>query len=392
MAGRKLKPLPDDDHPRTQFAQALRDLRDRAGSPSYRALSEKVGYTLATYSSIFNGEVLPEEEQLIDLVGYLKGDTREWLQRLSDAAEAVERWDRHRGAQSDLFAEMESLKGEVEGYRVIASDPASVFAQAQRAREDAQVRINFALEMEAKLSEMLHAVDAQLNESQGLIPLAQEEARILIDQARESAQEIERSASLESKVRLEQAQASFARLVARAESEANEIIDKAGTDSRRIRADTGRIVDQLLAEAEQYIEDARAERLQAELERQKGEALVERMKLRAKIDLAQVIMGAQQALAKAGAVEYSGMLDFLLQDLGINDVSELGTRTGRHRKTRSSSKPSDAPVVSPEAPDAETAIRVVLHASDDEPEARAALPRRRSAPKEGLPGIVVPNS
>src|SRR4051812_15231469 len=115
VAGRKLKPLPDDDRPRTQFAQALRELRDRAGSPSYRTLVAKVGYTLATYSSIFNGEVLPAEMQLMDLVGYLKGDIREWSRRLADAAAAEERWDRARGGQSETFAEMEGLKAELEG-------------------------------------------------------------------------------------------------------------------------------------------------------------------------------------------------------------------------------------------------------------------------------------
>ncbi|MEU5700534.1 hypothetical protein ACFFS2_19580 [Streptomyces aurantiacus] len=381
MVGRKLKPLPDDDHPRTQFAQALRELRDGAGTPSYRTLSEKVGYTLATYTSIFNGYVLPEEVQLIDLVGYLKGDTREWSRRLADAAAALEIWDRDSGAQSNLFAEMEGLKVELEGYRVIAGDPASVFGQAARAQEDAQKRINFALELESKLSGMLHAVDAQLNEAQGLVPTAQQEAQALVDQAREAARNIELSASLEAQTRIEQAQASFARLVGRAESEANEIIDKAGSDSRRIRADTGRIVDQLLAEAEQYIENARAERLQAELERQKGGALVEGMKLRAKLDLAQVIMEAQQALAKAGEMKHSGMLDLLLQDLGINNMPDSETRKGRHRK-RGASQPSNEYIDLPEAPDVETSISGLVGASGEPPEAKVALPRRRNAPKD----------
>lgn len=380
MAGRKLKPLPDDDRPRTQFAQALRELRDRAGSPSYRTLADKVGYTLATYSSIFNGQALPEEVQLVDLVGYLKGDTREWSRRLADATAAQERWDRDRGAQSEFFAEMEALKAELEGYRVIANDPVSVFGQAKRAQEDAQKRVNFALEMESQLSGMLHAVDAQLNEARGFVPLAQTEAQVLVEQARATAQEIERSAQVEAQARLEQAQGSFDRLVARAESEANEIIDKAGFESRRLRADAGRIVDQLLAEAEQYIEDARAERLQAELERQRGEALVERMKLKAKIDLAQVIMEAQQALAKFGALEHSGMLDLLLQDLGINNMpADSESRIGRHRRG-GASRPSGEYVESSKAPHAESTISGLVLASD-EPATRAALPRRRSGQK-----------
>ncbi|MFC9603673.1 hypothetical protein ACFTTN_09420 [Streptomyces niveus] len=384
MAGRKLKPLPDDGHPRTEFAQALRELRELAGSPSYRTLVDKVGYTLATYSSIFNGDTLPERDQLNDLVGYLKGDTREWSRRLADAATAEERWNHSKDTRRENFAQIESLNAELEGYRIIANDPESVFAQAKRMQEDAHHRINFAREMELQLNTTLYVIDAQLDKARDIIPAAQAEAQTLLDQARATAHEIEHSARIEERAKMEKAQSNFDKLVARAEAEANRIIDKAGAENRRLRADTGRIVDQLLKEGEQYIEDARTERFQAELERQRGEALIGRLKLRAKFDLAKVIMEAQRSLANTGAIEQSEILDLLLHDLGITDMpSESENLRGRHRKITPRLVGGDAvggDMNYREVSQPEAAENGSTRATDP-PGARAALPRRRSNQK-----------
>lgn len=377
VAGRKLKPLPDDGRPRTQFAHALRELREQAGSPSYRILVEKVGYTLATYSSMFNGDVFPERDQLLDLVGYLNGDSKEWSRRLAQAIAAESKLSRRVDMQSELITELEALKVELEGYRIIANDPDSIFAQATRVQEDTQKRIRFALELESNLNAAIASIGNHLNEALKSVPNAQAEAQAVVEQARASAREIEYSARKEAQAQLENAEMRAMELIVRAEAEASRIIDKAGVESRRIRADAGRIVDQLLLEGDQYLEDARVDRLQGELERQRGEALVERMKLRAKIDLAQVIMQAQEALADAGAIEHSDLLDTLLQDLGINEmpIDDQDVK-GRHRKVvpRSSSDDKgsrDALMMEPAEAEAGTA------SVSEQGDGKVPLPRRR---------------
>ncbi|MDX3546199.1 hypothetical protein PV729_38225 [Streptomyces europaeiscabiei] len=332
---------------------------------------DKVGYTLATYSSMFNGVALPERDQLLDLVGYLHGEPREWSRRLASTIAAEEKWNHSIDARDDSAAELEILKVEVEGYRVIANDPDSVFAQVKRMREDVEKRINFSRELELNLNAAISTVSNHLHEAQKDVPMAQAEAQVIVDRARAAAQGIEYSARVEAQTQLEKAEGRVKELVARAEVEASEIIDKAGVESRRIRADAGRIVDQLLLEGDQYLEQARVDRLQGELEKQRGEALVERMKLRAKIDLAQVIMQAQNALADAGASEYSDMLDVLLQDLGINEIpSDSEDLKGRHRKVASSSSsPRRAPLVE--------SVESASISMGEESESKTPLPRRR---------------
>ncbi|MEU6504666.1 hypothetical protein ABZ895_34560, partial [Streptomyces californicus] len=318
--------------------------------------------------------VLPERDQLLDLVGYLNGDLREWTRRLASAVAAEEKWNRNIGAQSDATAELEALRVELEGFRVIANDPESVFAQSARVREDAQKRINFAHELESHLMATVSLVGNQLGEAQNVVPLAQAEAQAILDRARATAREMEYSARADAQGKLEEAEKEAKWVVSRAEAEASAIIDKAGAESRRIRADAGRIVDQLLLEGDQYLEEARVDRLQGELERQRGEALVERMKLRAKIDLAQVIMQAQQALVDSGAKEHSDLLDILLQDLGINDIpSNPKGLKGRHRRV--ASRPSSESISLHAAPLAESSesgsVSVVGEGNE-----KAPLPRR----------------
>ncbi|MGW2490226.1 hypothetical protein ACWCV9_23830 [Streptomyces sp. NPDC001606] len=324
---------------------------------------------------MFNGTTLPEKDQLLDLVAYLNGDPQEWSRRLANAVAAEERWNLGTDSRTASTAELEALKAEIEGYRLIASDPESIFAQATRMQEDAQKRINAALEVEAHLRVAIAAIERQLDEAKAGVPLAQEKAQEVINQARATARRIEYDAHTEAKTRLAEANEAARNLIARAEAEASRIIDQAGTESRRVRADAGRIVDQLLLEGDQYLEEARVDRLQGELERQRGEALVERMKLRAKIDLAQVIMQAQQKLADVGATEDSALLDILLQDLGINELTIGSEETrGRHRKVASQSSSGDT---RPTGLKSEAFNNdFVMH--DVKP--KAALPHRRKAP------------
>ncbi len=338
---------------------------------------ERVGYNLATYSSMFNGEALPEKDQLIDLVGYLNGDPREWSERLARAIAAEEKLIRSVDAQNEFSAELEALRAEVEKYRVIANDPESIFAEAIRLEEDTQKRLHFSRDMEAHLHALLSSIGSYLSEAQQSVPLAQEEARAIVKQARATAQEIEYAARSEAQSQLEAAEKRATEVTTQAEAEASRIIDKAGVESRRIRADAGRIVDQLLLEGDQYLEAARVDRLQGELEKQRGESLVERMKLRAKIDLAQVIMQAQRTLADTGATGQSDLLDILLQDLGINEIPSNSPGVGgRHRKV----------IVRPSNGDTSPETDFEMYSFDgefasvgEEVDSHPPLPRRRPA-------------
>lgn len=333
MAGRGLKPLPDDGHPRTQFAQDLRTLREQAGAPSYRILVEKVGYTLATYSSIFNGKALPDLEQLLDLVGYLGGNTEEWTKHLKSVISAEEQLKIDTTKQRDVYAEIDSLKAELEGYQLIAGDPESVFARAAKVQADAQKRISTAAQIEVNLRTAAARIESQLDEASKALPLAQERAREIIDQARSAARTIEYRARAKATDHLNEAQDTAKSLLNDAQFEASRTVEKAGIESRRLRADAGRIVDQLVQEGDRYLQEAREDRLQAELERQRGTAQAERMKLRAKVDLYRVIVEAQQKLLDAGGTEGAESLDILLQDLGINaaDINSQDLQ-GRHRR------------------------------------------------------------
>ncbi|MFI0155238.1 helix-turn-helix domain-containing protein [Streptomyces lydicus] len=333
VAGRGLKPLPDDGHPRTQFAQDLRMLREQAGAPSYRILVEKVGYTLATYSSMFNGKALPEREQLLDLVGYLGGDTEEWAKRLRGATSAEEQLKIDTNKRKDVYAEIDALRAELEGYQLIASDPESVFARAAQVQADAQKRIAAAVEIEVNLRTAAARIETQLGETSKAFPLAQARAREIIDQARSAAQEIEYQAHAKATDHLNGAKDTAKSLLEEAQVEASNLIERAGMESRRLRANAGRIVDQLVQEGDRYLEEAREDRLQAELERQRGAAQAERMKLRAKVDLYRVIVEAQQKLLDVGGTESAALLDILLQDLGINDAAiNSSDLHGRHRR------------------------------------------------------------
>ncbi|MFI1125262.1 hypothetical protein ACH4VS_29525 [Streptomyces hygroscopicus] len=369
VAGRSLKPLPDDGRPRTQFAQDLRKLRQQAGSPPYRLLVEKVGYTLATYSSMFNGVAFPELDQLLDLVGYLGGDKGEWSRRLAAAVAAEDRWK----SSEDTGDELEALKAELEGYRVIASDPESIFAQAAKIQKDAQKRIRAASEMESNLRAVLAEIGNQLKEAHQSVPLAQEKSTAIIEQAKSTARDIEYRAHAKATTELNEAREEAKSLLDDAEAKASSLVEKAGVESRRMRADAGRIVDQLLQEGDQYLQEAREDRLQGELERQRGVAQAERMKLRAKVDLSQIIIQAQEKLLGVGGTKEAQLLDILLQDLGVSELPiDSGNLRGRHRKV-----PPEAPIEEVIPPLSEISKQ---SAAAKGPLKKAPLPQRRKSP------------
>ena len=63
------------------FAHELRQLRRAAGSPSYRALARRAGYSAAALSAAAGGVTLPSLSVTLAYVGACGGSTDEWTQR-----------------------------------------------------------------------------------------------------------------------------------------------------------------------------------------------------------------------------------------------------------------------------------------------------------------------
>lgn len=78
--GRSEKPATG---PATPFANALRELRDNAGTPSYRQMSQRTAgqYSPSTLSKAANGERLPNLATTLAYVRACRGDEHAWEQR-----------------------------------------------------------------------------------------------------------------------------------------------------------------------------------------------------------------------------------------------------------------------------------------------------------------------
>lgn len=72
-----------------EFAERLRQLRQQAGSPSFRELASRTHYSSSTLADATAGKRLPTEAVVKAFVSECGGDTDEWLARLRQAAETV---------------------------------------------------------------------------------------------------------------------------------------------------------------------------------------------------------------------------------------------------------------------------------------------------------------
>ncbi|MFC8663909.1 XRE family transcriptional regulator [Streptomyces sp. NPDC057199] len=97
---RKERPLDAGDGPLLEFAAGLRQLRQKAGGPSYRKLAEQAHYSISTLSSAASGQRLPTLAVTLAYVRACDGDLQEWEQRWREVA-------RH-------FGEEDSAPGEAE--------------------------------------------------------------------------------------------------------------------------------------------------------------------------------------------------------------------------------------------------------------------------------------
>ncbi|MFK0153585.1 hypothetical protein ACIQVK_16130 [Streptomyces sp. NPDC090493] len=87
--GRAEKPLDPDAGPAERFAHGLRELRRRSGSPTYREMSRRAGYSAPTLSGAAAGDRLPSLPVALAYVTACGGNEREWRSRWQEADTAL---------------------------------------------------------------------------------------------------------------------------------------------------------------------------------------------------------------------------------------------------------------------------------------------------------------
>ena len=80
------RPVDPDEGPLQAFAYDLRKLRDKAGTPTYRILARKAGYSPATLSEAARGQRRPSLDVTLAYVGACGGDPDEWRLRWHELA------------------------------------------------------------------------------------------------------------------------------------------------------------------------------------------------------------------------------------------------------------------------------------------------------------------
>ncbi|WP_157877753.1 helix-turn-helix domain-containing protein [Streptomyces kanamyceticus] len=86
--GRREKALDPTEGPVQRLAHDLRQLRDEAGSPAYRELAHRTGYSAPTLSEAAAGRKFPSLPVTLAYVRACGGDEEEWAQRWQVAADA----------------------------------------------------------------------------------------------------------------------------------------------------------------------------------------------------------------------------------------------------------------------------------------------------------------
>ncbi|WP_328415287.1 helix-turn-helix domain-containing protein [Micromonospora sp. NBC_00389] len=87
--GRRETPLDPKAGPVHRLAWQLRQLRERAGSPSYRVLARRAHYSASTLADAAKGDRLPSLEVTLAYVEACGGDADEWRARWSAIANAM---------------------------------------------------------------------------------------------------------------------------------------------------------------------------------------------------------------------------------------------------------------------------------------------------------------
>lgn len=79
--GRRENPIDPDAGALAEFAAGLRELRVRAGRPTYRTLALRAYYSPSTLSVAASGTVVPSREVTLALVSACGGDVEQWDRR-----------------------------------------------------------------------------------------------------------------------------------------------------------------------------------------------------------------------------------------------------------------------------------------------------------------------
>jgi hypothetical protein len=83
------RPLGTQDGALAEFAGQLRELRRRAGSPSYRSMAATVHFAPTTLSEAASGRRLPSLAVTLAYVGACDGDVEQWRDRWTAVARAT---------------------------------------------------------------------------------------------------------------------------------------------------------------------------------------------------------------------------------------------------------------------------------------------------------------
>ncbi|TDV53781.1 WD40 repeat domain-containing protein [Actinophytocola oryzae] len=120
---RPQRPVDPADGAVQEFAVALRELRARAGGPTYRSLAERTGLSVSTLADAAGGRRLPTFAVAVAYAVACGGDEHEWAARWRTVAEGEATPDRapyrgmagFRGQDADLFFGREHLVAELAG-------------------------------------------------------------------------------------------------------------------------------------------------------------------------------------------------------------------------------------------------------------------------------------
>ncbi|WP_308257133.1 nSTAND1 domain-containing NTPase [Saccharothrix luteola] len=128
-------PLSGDDEPLSRFAADLRELRQRAGSPTYREMVKRVHYSLATLSGAASGRKLPSLAVTLAYVKACGGDTGPWERRWHAVAAELAADDRP-DSESDAQA-----KPPYVGLAPFQREDAALFFGRERLIDDLAARL-----------------------------------------------------------------------------------------------------------------------------------------------------------------------------------------------------------------------------------------------------------
>src|SRR6266540_4350798 len=119
--GRQERPLDPAAGPLQAFAHDLRQLRRGAGSPGYRALARRAGYSASVLSTAANGSDLPSLPVVLAYVGACRGDVKAWERRWQELAKLAAEWERPAAGPRHEIAELDRLMAQTRDAVTVAA-------------------------------------------------------------------------------------------------------------------------------------------------------------------------------------------------------------------------------------------------------------------------------